>query len=123
MPRFLDCAPDIFRYTKLATEQDLGLYGAIQSAYAESLDESAEAGIITIGDQHLPVERECLAMLKAVLKAGCCLIEERAVACRKVFDQCVVCPTRADFLPKLQGLAEGDVWITEIYRAAKEAWA
>lgn len=123
MPRFLDCAPEIFRYTKLATEQDLGLYGAIQTNYAECLDENAEAGIIAIGDHRLHVEKECLAMLKAVLKSGCCLIEERAVACRKVFDQCIVCPTREDFLPKLAELAKDDVWVAEIYRAAKEAWA
>ena len=123
MPRFLDCAPEMFRFTKLAAEQDLGLYGAVRSYYDECLDETAEAGIIRIGDNSLPIERECMAMLKAVLKAGCCLIEERAVACRKVFDSCVICPTREEFLPKLKSLSDGDVWIAEIYRAAKEAWA
>lgn len=122
MTRFLDCAPEVFRFTKLAAEQDLGLGGAVREAYRESLDETAEAGIIKIGDVSLPVEPQCLAMHKAVLKAGCCLIEERAVACRKVFDQCVVCPTRAEYLEKLQKLAEGDVWITEILKVAKEEW-
>ena len=122
MQRFLDAPPDSFRFTRLETEQDFGLYGAVKSAYAEHLDESAEVGILRVGNTALPVDPRCVAMLKAVLTAGCCLIEERAVACRKVFGKCVVCPTPNEFLPTLKELASGDVWIKDIYRAAEEAW-
>lgn len=122
MPRYLDTIPETFRFTKLATENDLGLHGAVKEAYAEYYMENVEAGVIKIGDQELAVSEKCLAMLKAVLKAGCCLIEERAVACRKVFDTCVVCPTPEEFLTALRELAEGDVWITEIRKAVEEEW-
>lgn len=123
MPRYLDTVPETFRFSKLASETDLGLRGAVKEAYAEYFMPNEEYGIIKVGDKQLVISEKCLAMLKAVLKAGCCLIEERAAACRKVFDACIIRPTPEEFLSTLRELAEGDVWVTEILKAVEEEWA
>ncbi len=122
MSRFLDCVPDSYRFTKLASEQNLGLYGNVKQFYHTYLDETAEVGVIRVGDRAFNVDPRCVAMLKAVLFAGCCRIEERAAACKKVFDKCVTASTVELFLERLRELAEGDEWVADIAKAAEEEW-
>lgn len=122
MSRYLDCAPDMFHYTKLASEQSLGLYGTVKQFYHTYLDETAEVGVIRVGDQSFNVDPRCVAMLKAVLFAGCCRIEERADACRKVFEKCVTAPTTDLFMERLQEMAKGNEWISDIVKVAEEEW-
>ena len=122
MSRYLDCAPEMFHFTKLATEQSLGLYGTVRQMYSSYFDSEADVGNIVVDGQNFAVAPECVAMLKAVLFAGCCRIEERAAACKKVFDKCVSATTKEDFLDRLTTMAESDQWVNEIFKAAKEEW-
>lgn len=123
MARFLDSPPEMFRFTKLAVEQELGLKGTVKEQYETYHNPADTVGHIKVGDSSMEVAPECVAMLKAILSAGCCLVEERALGCRKAFDNCVLCKTKADFLSKLGTLAQDDIWVNDIYQAAKEEWA
>ncbi len=123
MSRFLDCSPESFRYTKLDSKENLGLYGTVKQLYHTYLDEEAEVGVIRVGDKSFNVDPRCVAMLKAVLFAGCCRIEERADACRQVFDKCVTAPTVDLFKERLEKLAADNEWVGDVYKVASEEWA
>lgn len=122
MERILDEQPKAYVPVTLGMDESFGLYGSVKQQYQENLDKDDPFGKILVGDATITVASECVAMLKAVLYSGCCRIEERAVACRKVFEACVLAESKEQFVSILTPMAKEDVWVNEIYRAVKEMW-
>lgn len=99
---------------------DLGVGGNIRQLYKTFLDGS-EKGVIITDTGTREVAPEVVAMLKAILQAGCCRIEERATACRTVFNQCLPANDKQEFV----GLFDEDTkdqWLKAIYTAVKKEW-
>lgn len=99
---------------------DLGVGGNIRQLYASYLDVSTP-GVITVDSVTRNVEPQVVAMLKAILQAGCCRIEERAMACKKVFDQCLRANTREEFVSMFDDSTK-DEFIQAIYKAVRKEW-
>lgn len=99
---------------------DLGVGGNIRQLYASYLDVSTP-GIITVDSVTRTVEPHVVAMLKAILQAGCCRIEERAIACKQVFDQCLKASTREEFVSMFDNSTQ-DEFVQSIYKAVRKEW-
>ena len=122
MERLLDSQPKVYKPVTLGIEESMGLRGSIKRFYAEMLDKNEPYGQILIGDATVTVAPECVAMLKAILYSGCCKIEERAMACKKAFEKCVLAESKGQFVEILAPEAKNDPWVNEICLAIKELW-
>lgn len=115
----LNSVPDNYTPTLLGINQSMGVGYAVSVCYEQFLDGGVQAGFIEKNGTSREVEPEVVAMLKAVLMAGCTRIEERADACRKVFDACLPANTKADFISLLP---TGDAFVEDITKSIKGVW-
>ena len=122
MSNLLNEQPRQYVPIALNLEDSFGLLGSIKSFYRVHLDMGAPYGKILTDEGSVTIPVECIAMLKAILCAGCCKIEERAEACRKAFDACVLSESKEEFLSNLEAINQDDPWVNEIYKAVKELW-
>lgn len=115
----MNSRPERYNLITLGGEFNLGLEGNIRQLYHSYLDTSQPGKII--GDTTREVEPEVVAMLKSILQAGCCRIEERSIACRTVFKQCLNASTKEDFINAFTPDTE-DKFVQAIYKAVKKEW-
>lgn len=115
----LNKAPEPYVPKTLGVSQSMGVGYTVGMCYAEFLDGTKSSGFIEKDGTKREVPVEVVAMLKAVLVAGCSRIEERASACRTVFDACLPANSKEEFV---QRLPSGDPFVDEISQAVKGAW-
>ena len=117
--RVLNEIPNEYKPQTLNTPITFGVGGTIQQIYPTY--PLTGKGTIYKDDKCVSVDAEVVAMLKAILFAGCCRIEERAKACKTVFDQCLHSIDRESFMAKFDDSIE-DPFVQDIYRAIREVW-
>lgn len=82
-PILYDGSTRVFNMKLLESDYTFGLEAAFKEHYAHYY--TGEAGVIHVGAAVVNTTPEVMAVLKAILSAGCCRIPSRAEACRAVF--------------------------------------
>lgn len=118
--RVLDDIPPEYRPTTLTVDINCGVRGSIAQGYQSNLSDES-VGIIYVEGKEFRTSPEVVAMLKAILYAGCCYIEERAKACREVFEKTLFSKTKEEFLGKLED-NPNNPFVAEVNKAVKEVW-
>lgn len=114
--------PDRCVPTTIGGDADFGVGGDVRTLYHNYLCFDTQGKIVVDGGAVRTVPPEVVAMLKAVLHAGCCRIEERATACRDVFNACVMASSKEDFVSRLEDTGNTDPFYTAIQEAVKREW-
>jgi hypothetical protein len=83
-----------YRLETIKPYERFGLAHALKKFYKDYLTQ--EPGKIVIGTNTIQADPEVLAIMKAILLAGCCKIEERAIACGEVFRRVCTAGTYLD---------------------------
>lgn len=117
----MNSRPGQYNPITLGAKVDLGVGGNIIDLYHEQLDPNATEGLVIAGSSTLKTEPECVAMLKAILQAGCCRIEERAEACRQVFTTCVTATSKQDFISRFVPDPDNP-FVDAIHDAIRKEW-
>lgn len=117
----MNSQPSQYTPVTLGAKIDLGVGGNIIELYRDLLDTTATEGKIIVGDTVLTTEPECVAMLKAILQAGCCRIEERAAACREVVVPCITTQSKEEFVAAFKDNPDNP-FVAAIHKAIREEW-
>lgn len=119
MSRVLDGNPGQYKPVTIPNEADMGVGGVIKLYYRHLIQDSI--GVIEVEGCRREVPPEVVAMLKSILYAGVCRIEDRAAACRKVFLAALNTNDTAQFIQSFDP-TDTDPYVIAIYAAIKEVW-
>ena len=120
MDRFLDENPGHYKPVTLPHDVDMGVGGVLKLYYHHLIQ--TETGHVEVEGKSYDVEPEVVAMLKSILFAGVCRIQERASACREVFLHTLHSTNKQEFLSSLE-LDSTNYYTIAINKAIQEVWS
>lgn len=120
----LNRAPEPYVPVTLGIDQSMGVGYAVKIGYEDFLDKDSTTGVIEFPDGRSVSTTPCVvAMLKAILIAGCCRIEERSDACRVVFEACNTATSETEFLRLASAINSDNPFVSDIVSSIREVWA
>lgn len=120
----LNRVPEPYVPVTLGMDQSMGVGYTVKIGYEDFLDKDSETGTIEFPDEKtVTTTPRVVAMLKAILIAGCCRIEERSNACSTVFEACNTATSEEEFLKMADAIHSDNPFVSDIVSSIREVWA